>query len=316
MRKTSVILLSGTLVASLTACAAPSAATWVPPTPPPADSKVSALIPKGSYEVSGALVLQGEPTYALDGYVDFGSASDGIECAADYEVANLRTNTAAKITVSRTVRAPGGPSWSADVSDHDPSISKIPIKWRDTSDPAAPALPMLFAPSVIASDLSPGVVKGAGTDHLCSIGVMPRFMRLDDKQPSSGTRLAFDETRSEQTTLAARGRWVEGYLTAAGLTGKKYDQAAEIYYEMSKVSFKTIIKDTVVDIRELNNGAFEIVQIRKGKPMITLTFTPTSTRTILEPSAQTYFELVSLDAATLDSETILNSFPDQASLSD
>ena len=261
-------------------------------------------------------MLQGEPTYALDGYVDFGSASDGIECAADYEVANLRTNTTAKITVSRTVRAPGGPSWSADVSDHDPSISKIPIKWRDTSDPTAPALPMLFAPSIIASDLSPGVVKGAGTDHLCSIGVMPRFMRLDDKQPSSGTRLAFDETRSEQTTLAARGRWVEGYLTAAGLTGKKYDQAAEIYYEMSKVSFKTIIKDTVVDIRELNNGAFEIVQIRKGKPMITLTFTPTSNRTILEPSAQTYFELVSLDAATLDSETILNSFPDQASLSD
>lgn len=273
-------------------------------------------MPKGSYEVVGALVLNGKPAYALDGYVDFGSATDGVECAAEYEVADLRPDTTAEITISRTVRTPGDPSWWADVSDRDPYVSKLPVEWRDTSDPAAPALPMLFAPAIIASDLSPGVIKGAGAGHLCAIGVMPRFTRLDDKQPSSGTRLAFDETRSEQTTFAARGRWVEGYLTAAGLTGKKYDQAAEIYYEMSKISFKTIIANTVVDIRELNNGAFEIVQIRKGKPMITLTFTPTSNRTILAPAAQTYFVRVAVDVVTLDSETILNSFLDEAPLSD
>ena len=298
----------------LTACSTTTVSTWEPPVPPPVDAAVAALMPGGSYEVVGALVMQGKPTYAIDGYVDFGSAPDGVACAAEYEVTDVRPDTTAELTVSRTVRAPGGPSWWADVSTHDPSVSKRPVEWRESSDPSAAGLPLLFVPAIIASDFSPGVVEGAGNDHLCAIGVMPRFMRLTDEQPSSGARLAFDTALVEQTTLSARGRWVEEYLTAAGVTGETYDRAAAMFFELSKVSFQTLIKDTVVEMRNLDNGGFEIVQVREGKSMLTLTFTPAERRTITAPAAQTFFERIASRTATEGYDALLDELLGQAPL--
>jgi hypothetical protein len=297
-------------VGILPACSSVEA-TWEPPTPPAPNPQVTALMPQGAYTVLGGLVMSGEPVYTLEGFVDFGTALDGTECSTEYDVTDVRPDTTATLTVSRTLRAPGGPSWSADVSAHDPTISNLPVEWRDNSDPEAAGLPFLFTPSIIASDVSPGVVEGAGNDHICAIGVMPRFMRLADDEPGSesaaGTsRLVFDASRADQTVRAARGRWVEKFVTTAGLTGAAYDTAAQAFFEVSVPSFQTLIKDTIIEIRALDEGGFEIVQLRDGKPILTLSFTPAEPRTITAPSAVPYFDRIAAREMDEDSAALLD----------
>ena len=298
MRRTILLL---TAAVAVSACS--STSTWTAPLPPDADPAVAAVMPKGTYTVSGGLTLGGKPVYELEGFVDFGTKPDGIKCESEHTITDVSAASTAtkdgRQLVSRAVRAAGGPEWYADATGRDAESSEQNLEWRDITDQGAPTLPLLFTPSIVASDLSNGVFQGAGNGWLCSIGVMPRFMQLD------GERLVFDVDRVEAIMAAGRGRWIEQFLTAAGVSGRQYDDVAEKFADLTEVSYSSLIKDAHLVILNSADGSFEIVQFKNDKPIVTLTFTPAEDRVVTAPEATTFFERIAAEAESNGTDSAL-----------
>lgn len=298
MRRTILLL---TAAVTISACSTTS--TWTASLPPDADPAVAAVMPKGTYTVSGVTSLNQGDVYRLEGFVDFGIKPDGIDCEAEHTITDVSATSAAakdgRQLVSHAVRAAGGPEWYADATGRDAESSDKNLEWRDVADATAPNFPLLFIPSIVASDLSNGVFEEAGNGWLCSIGVMPRFMQLD------GARLVFDAERVEATMTAGRSRWIEQFLAAAGVSGRQYDDMAEKFTDLTEASYSSLIKDTHLEITNLADGGFEILQFKNDKPVVTLTFTPAEDRMVTAPNATTFFERIAAEAESNGTDSAL-----------
>ena len=142
--------------------------------------------------------------------MNFGSEPDGSACESDYTITAEQSTGASFAAAAHAVRTAGGPNWIQDV----PSPN-APGEWLDNSDPNARLIPLLFVPALIAQDLNPGVLEGAGSGDLCGIAVMPRFMSIDDGN------LAYDAEGAAAAIRAGRARWTESFVDAKGVTGSK-----------------------------------------------------------------------------------------------
>lgn len=282
------ILLTTTLVG----CSSPLSSTWVPPSPGAIDKSVQALLPKGSYTLTGALNKNGATTFELKGYVNFGSSSDGIDCAADYVVREAETseNTTDEFSMIHVLRTKTNPSWYRDVSN--PSNLG---DWFDNSDPSAPKVALLFWPAFFASDSNPGVVEGAGTGEICSIPVISRFMSFKED------RLYFDKDRAIATLAAGRARWNEKFVDAIGFTGFERDKYIKDLVKLTKPDtsnsgvLNQITKDFYLTLTTSPNGVVEIREFKKGLDdfEFSLILTPSSERKVDGVvGVKSYFEKV------------------------
>ena len=279
-----LIAISSLSLLLLTACSTPNASTWVTPLPADIDKSVAALLPVGSFEVSGEYRTSTGSKITIEGYVNYGSLADGKDCEADYTLTNLTKNTEETPNIASLVHVihpKNGPAWFRNESN-----PTKPDRWHDSSSPYAPMLTMLFAPSIIASDFSPGILEGAGTGELCSIPVMPRFMNLE------GDRLTFDKVKTNAALLAARARWVEKFIDATGLTGKDRDKYIKLLIELSLSEYPTLTKIMSITISKNENGQIEIEQTRDDSEgfMVVIRLTPTETRAVESVNGTTYFD--------------------------
>ena len=298
MRRTILLL---TAAVAVSACSTNS--TWTAPLPPDADPAVAAVMPKGTYTVSGGLTFGGHLVYEIDGFVDFGTAPDGTECEADYTVTDLKySSDYTKVERTRSwrgVRIVGEPEWYANASALGTDTSRSNLEWKDANDSSSAHSSFLFTPSIIASELSSGVFEGAGNGELCSIGVIPRFMHLD------GDRLVFDAARVTATMAAKDGHYITQQLTALGVGGRRYDELAEKLTELYGIGYDALLADRYLTISDRSDGGFEIVQVWKGVPDVTLTFTPAEDRVVTAPDEPTYFERLTEKAKRGDKEAML-----------
>jgi hypothetical protein len=153
----------------------------------------------------------------------------------------------------------------------------------------ATMLTMLFAPSIVASDFSPGILEGAGTGELCSIPVMPRFMNIE------GDNLIFDKVKTKAAVLAARARWAEKFIDATGLTGKDRDKYIKLLLEVSESDYSTLTKEMSITISKNEKDQIEIKQTSDDSEgfMVVIRLTPTETRAVEQVNEITYFDDVS-----------------------
>ena len=177
-----------------------------------------------------------------------------------------------------------GPAWYRNESN-----PTQPGRWYDSSSPMAPMLTMLFAPSIVASDFSPGILEGAGTGELCSIPVMPRFMNIE------GDNLIFDKVKTKAAVLAARARWAEKFIDATGLTGEDRDKYIKLLLEVSESDYSTLTKEMSITISKNEKEQIEIKQTSDGSEgfMVVIRLTPTETRAVEQVNEITYFDDVS-----------------------
>lgn len=241
----------------------------------------------GSFEVSGEYRTSTGSKITLEGYVSYGSLSDGKDCEADYTLTNVTKNTEETPNIASLVHVihpKNGPAWYRNESN--PAQSG---RWYDSSSPMAPMLTMLFAPSIFASDFSPGILEGAGTGELCSIPLMPRFMNIE------GDNLIFDKVKTKAAVLAARARWAEKFIDATGLTGKDRDKYIKLLLEVSESDYSTLTKGMSITISKNINGQIEIKELREDTEgfMVVIRLTPTETRTVEQVNEITYFDDVS-----------------------
>jgi hypothetical protein len=297
----SLSLLTATI--AISACSATSISTWSAPLPPDADPAVAAVMPKGTYTVSGGLSIGGHLVYELNGFVDFGTAPDGTECEADYTVTDLKySSDYTKVERTRSwhgVRVVGDPEWYADTSALGTDASRSNLEWKDANDASSAHRSFLFTPSIVASELSSGVFEGAGNGELCSIGVIPRFMRLD------GEQLMFDAARVTATMAAKDGHYISQQLAAVGVRGGRYDELAEKLTELYGIGYDALLADRYLTLSDHSDGGFEIVQVWKGVPDVTLIFTPADDRVVTAPDSATYFERLAEKAKRGDKEAML-----------
>ena len=296
-------LLTATI--AISACSATSTSKWSAPLPPDADPAVAAVIPKGTYTVTGGMNMlpEGGFMYELAGFVDFGTEPDGRECEAAYTTAVARRFSATAedgaVLATRGVRTAGETERYAVTSERGKDINEKGLEWRDAEDPSAGYLPMLFYPSVIASDGSSGVLEGAGNGLLCSIGVIPRFMQID------GDRLVFDAERVEAVMAAKNGRHVAQLLGTLEVSGSRHDRIAESLTELYGIGLDPGMGDPYLTLSNTTDGGFEIVQFYLGKPIVTLTFAPAEDRVVPAPDGPTYFERLAEKAKRGDREALL-----------
>jgi hypothetical protein len=282
-----LIAISSLSLLLLTACSTPNASTWVTPLPADIDKSVAALLPVGSFEVSGEYRTSTGGKITLEGYVKYGSLADGKDCEADYTLNNLTKNTEETPNVASLVRVihpKNGPAWYRNESN-----PTQPGRWYDSSSPMAPMLTMIFAPSIVASDFSPGILEGAGTGELCSIPVMPRFMNIE------GDNLIFDKVKTKAAVLAARARWAEKFIDATGLTGKDRDKYIKLLLEVSESDYSTLTKEMSITISKNEKDQIEIKQTSDESEgfMVLIRLTPTETRAVEQVNEITYFDDVS-----------------------
>ena len=284
----------------LTACATPTAPAWEAPQPGARYEAVAALLPQGTFTVTGAWSKGDEPLTAIEGYVNFGSQLDGQDCSADYTLSDMRNPGKLKLSEDQTLDIPskvrvvhnaGGLTWYRDISTASSSTWAgitdvgVPVIWADSSNPSAPVLPLMFIPAIIASDWNPGISEGAGTGELCSIPVMPRFMELD------GEQLVFDKARAAATALTGRARWAQMFIDAAGLEGTERTETIEKLTAETASSWENIMEGQTIQIIEDDTGAVEIVQTREGSVgTVRLLFTPTEPRAVEQIVATSFFE--------------------------
>jgi hypothetical protein len=281
MKTTRVVALT----VALAAVAACSTKPWEPAALPPADSAVTALLPTGTYTFTGGLTIDSGPVTQADGFVDFGTAADGADCESDYTLTDVKADSSTSVQKVRGVRTAGRPSFYQDLTDE----SK-PGEWMDIADPQTGGIILLFVPAIITSDFSHGPADNAGNGNLCSIGVMPRFMSVEN-----GT-LIFDAERTATVVEATRGNWTASYLDALGLKGRKRNKIAEELNAITIPTFDTLTRDTVVEISKNADGGFTLTQTKEDKPIVELVFTPAPDRTVAPIDAPTYFERVAKDA--------------------
>jgi len=277
----------------LSACT--SVSTWTPPAPPTADAAVEAALPTGAYVVAGELRVKDSTSVRLDGFVDFGTAADGIECQSEYSLTTLQPNMPIRSVESR--RALGGPTFYRDTTD-----PATPGEWFDTADPAAPLIPLLFIPAIVAADYSAGVLPGAGTGNLCSIPVMARFMTID------GETLSFDAQRTKETAAARTGLSVAQFLAAVGVEGAEYDETAELLFELSAPDYTPLTTDTTVTIDTDATGKVTLTQFKNGKAILSLMLTPTNPRVVDSPGAPTYFEKLATEVKAKGVDAVLEGY--------
>jgi hypothetical protein len=282
-----LIAISSLSLLLLTACSTPNASTWVTPLPADIDKSVAALLPVGSFEVSGEYRTSTGSKITLEGYVNYGSLTDGKVCEADYTLTNVTKNTEETPNIASLVHVihpKNGPAWYRNES-----IPTQPGRWYDSSSPYAPILTMLFAPSIVASDFSPGILEGAGTGELCSIPVMPRFMNIE------GDNLIFDKVKTKAAVLAARARWAEKFIDATGLTGKDRDKYIKLLLEVSESDYSTLTKEMSITISKNEKDQIEIKQTSDDSEgfMVVIRLTPTETRAVEQVNEITYFDDVS-----------------------
>jgi hypothetical protein len=282
-----LIAISSLSLLLLTACSKPNASTWVTPLPADIDKSVAALLPVGSFEVSGEYRTATGSKITIEGYVNYGSLSDGKDCEADYTLNNVTKNTEETPNIARLVHVihpKNGPAWYRDESN-----PTQPGRWYDNSSPMAPMLTMLFAPSIVASDFSPGILEGAGTGEICSIPVMPRFMNIE------GDNLIFDKVKTKAAVQAARARWAEKFIDATGLTGKDRDKYIKLLLEVSESDYSTLTKEMSITISKNEKDQIEIKQTSDDSEgfMVVIRLTPTETQAVEQVNEITYFDDVS-----------------------
>jgi len=261
------------------------------------------MLPNGPYDVTGVTRMGREDSdtqFELSGFVDFGAAADGTECEADYRVKDVSIDhVGGKQTVVLTRRTAGGPSWSADASKLDPGASDSTLAWEDSSNPSQVGFPVFFIPSLIAMGATPGVVPHAGTDWICSIGVMPRFVR------AVGEYIVLDAPRVRQTVRAAAGQWAEGFFTAAGAKDNSYSTLAAEWVASDFSGFDSLEPQLKIKVERLEGGVLKITQLLHGFDNVVLTFTPAADREVTAPVAKTYFENIAERAKTEDTQKII-----------
>ena len=279
-----LIVISFLSILTLTACGSPAASTWVTPLPADIDKNVTEILPVGSFEVSGEYIAPSGTKTTIKGYVNYGSLADGKDCEADYMLTNVTENTEQTpsiATLVHVIHPKNGPAWFRNESD-----ANKPGRWYDSSSPMAPMITMLFAPSIVASDFSPGILEGAGTGELCSLPVIPRFMDLE------GDRLTFNEVKTKAAALAARARWVEKFIDATGLTGSEREKYIKLLLEISEADYSTLTKGMSLTINKNDNGQIEIKQLRDDTEgfMVVIRLTPTETRGVEKVNGVNYFD--------------------------
>ena len=279
-----LIVISFLSILTLTACGSPAASTWVTPLPADIDKSITEILPVGSFEVSGEYIAPSGAKTTINGYVNYGSLADGKDCEADYILTNVTENTeqnSSIATLVHVIHPKNGPAWFRNESD-----ANKPGRWYDSSSPMAPMITMLFAPSIVASDFSPGILEGAGTGELCSLPVIPRFMNLE------GDRLTFNEVKTKAAVLAARARWVEKFIDATGLTGSEREKYIKLLLEVSLGDYSNLTKGISITITKKDNGQIEIKQLRDDTEgfMVIIRLTPTETRSVEQINGVTYFD--------------------------
>ena len=295
--RTILYTITGIATIALIGC---TSTPYVAPEAPEPDSTVAEMLPTGTYTVSGQLTLNEVPEVKIEGFVDFGTAPDGAACEADSTMTDIPTDAPQyPIREVREVHTAGGPTWLQDRTD-----PTAPGKWVDSADPGAPGVLLLFIPAIIASELSSGILEGAGTGNLCSIGTMARFMTLD------GDRLAFDAERTAATSAARLGRWVGQFVGALGLRGSRASTFATKLTEISTPSYGLLIQDTTIVIERTEGDGFTLTQIRKseGTPSVQLRFTRAEDRVVETVGGLTYFERVAAKVEKDGVESALDEF--------
>jgi len=303
MKRTSLAVFL--LLPLLAACSPPVASTWEAPQPGARDEAVAALLPQGTFTVSGGFYLRDVLSTAIEGYVDFGVSPDGTDCTSDYTLTDAREQTDGFVpsySAVRTVRSAFGPTWSRDVTDagSGDEVTELSISgdspWFDGPDPSKPGLALLFAPELITGDFGAGVSEGAGTGSLCSIPVMPRIMSVE------GERLVFDADRVIAADTANKARWVQMFVDAAGLEGSERNEALEFALEQMESSWPQLTAGCSITITERADGVVELIQSWEGRDgFVRLSFVPTQPREVVPVVAKTYFQKVSdeIEAAGL-----------------
>lgn len=242
---------------------------------------VLALLPKGSYNVTGGFNNTERQIVTIDGYVHYGTDPDGKDCKADYIITDLRDNGTSStfVTKQRSIHNPGGTSWYQNISD-----PEKPGQWIDHADPNSPQIALLFAPNIITDDWGVGPVDGAGKGQLCAIPLMARIMKIDKGE------LLYDKLRSEATSKARMDRWAEYFIDAVGTTGEIREYALDKLKSIITPTFDNLIENTNIKINRKVDGSYEILQMDKtGKISVRLIFTPTASKTIESISSKTYF---------------------------
>ena len=248
------------------------------------DAAVAALLPQGTFTVTGEFSNSEGPYTAIDGYVKYGTDPDGKDCEADYTLTNVSDNAATSTltTKQRSVRSAGATSWHQNISD-----PAKPGEWLDHADPASAQIVLLFAPNLIADDYGVGPVDGAGNGQLCAIPLMARIMKLENGE------LAFDTKRAEATVKARSDRWAEGFIDAVGVTGLKRKIAVDMLKELSLPSYSSIMELVKIKVTRNDDGSYEIAQMQpSGFVSLRMLLTPTAERTIEPVSGTTYFAKV------------------------
>jgi hypothetical protein len=294
--RTILYTITGIATIALIGC---TSTPYVAPEAPAPDLTVAAMLPTGTYTVSGQLTLNEVPRVSIEGFVDFGTAPDGAACEADSTITDIRADAAifGSAHEVREVHTAGGLTWLQDRTD-----PTAPGKWVDSSDPAAPGVMLMLIPAIIASEMSSGMLKGAGTGNLCSIGTMARFMTLD------GDRLAFDVERTAAAREASKGRWVEQFVDALGLRGSRASTFATELSESAGSSYGVLIQDTTIVIERTEGDGFTLTQIREGTPMVELRFTRAEDRVVETVGGLTYFERVAAKVEKDGVESALEEF--------
>lgn len=248
------------------------------------DPAVSALLPQGSFIVTGGFTSSEGPTFAIDGYVKYGTDPDGKDCEADYTLTDVRDDdaTSTLATKQRNVRSAGSISWYQDISN-----PAQPGDWVDHANPNGPTLPLLFVPSIIADDLGVGAVDGAGNGQLCAIPLMARVMTLEEGE------LVFDIKRANETSKARSDRWAEGFIDAVGVTGEVRQYAVDELKALLTPSFSSLMGRTKIKVTKNADGSYEITQSDlSGFINLRMLFTPTTERSVELVSGTRYFSEV------------------------
>lgn len=279
-----LIAISFLSIFTLTACGSPTESTWVTPLPADIDKNVTEILPVGSFEVSGEYSTASGTKTTINGYVNYGSLADGKDCEANYMLTNVTKNTEQTPSLATSVHVihpKNGPAWFRNESN-----ATKPGRWYDSSSPMAPMLTMLFAPSIVASDFSPGILEGAGTGELCSLPVIPRFMNIE------GDSLTFNEVKTKAAVFAARARWVEKFIDATGLTGSDRDKYIKLLLEISNGDYSKLTKGMSITITKNDNGQIEIKQLRDDTEgfMVIIRLTPTEIRSVEQINGIIYFD--------------------------
>lgn len=256
------------------------------------DKNVFALLPKGSFNVTGEYFNQTSHVTTIEGYVNFGSDPDATDCESDYIISKLISDSLVtmdeflqgSIIRQRSVRTAGEISWNQNISD--PSKPGV---WVDLRDPTAEQILFLFVPNIIVNDSKVGFAEGVGSGDLCSIPLMSRIMSLEKGE------IVYDKQRSQATIDARSERYINIWADAIGLAGVARDKYINGLREaLGETSFDGLIDKTLINIINNSDGSYEITQrnSESKKVSVKFLFTPTPERSVKPVKGVTYFDKI------------------------